>query len=517
MSAADERLIEAALAGEADAAALAGLERRLLAEPVLLRRYAAAARLRAQLRAAIGAHGERAAAGLSAPRRAQRRRPVPAWRWPVLAAAAVLALALGWWLLPGAAPPALLRAGDGQALADGAEVAGPQVLRAADGSRFSLAAGGALRVALREDGMELALAAGAVEAEVAAQPAGRRIGVRTAHALVSVVGTRFQVATSATATSVAVDSGVVAVADAQGGRRELRAGDRAFASAAGLAGRVVRVAPEAGLAGVQRALDAARPGDAILLAAGRYAGHAGVDHALRLAGAGAPGAPITLAGEPAGASVLVSASWQGLAIAASARHVRVLDVALEADPAMPPGVVGNGISLRGARQVEIRGCRVRGFPGDGLALIGGDGLVISGNHVEGCSLRSPWGQGGISLKSSLAAPGAPPLGVVIEGNRISGCRDTLPNQNGGGREYTGGNGIGLWEHAPAPDADPPYPGYPGSAIVVRGNHCQGNDGAGIRIHASPGVRLIGNRLEGNGLGPGRPPELGGAETAVVEP
>jgi nitrous oxidase accessory protein NosD len=315
---------------------------------------------------------------------------------------------------------------------------------------------------------------------------------------------------------VSVVEGVVAVADAQGGRRELGAGQVAVATTAGLAGRTVLVAPGDGLAGVQRALDAARPGDAILLAAGRYAGGGGVDHALRIAVAGLPAAPITLAGATDGGSVLVSASWQGLAIAGTARHVRVLDLAIEADPAMPTDIVGNGITLRGARQVEIRGCSVRGLPGDGIAALGCDGLHIAGNRITACSQRSPWGQGGISIKSSLSAPGEAALGILVEDNAISGCRDTLPNRNGGGRDYTGGNGIGIWEHAADPAADPPYPGYAGS-IVLRGNHSHGNDGAGIRIHASPGVRLVGNRLEGNGLGPGRPPDLAGAESAVHGP
>ncbi|HAT10321.1 MAG TPA: hypothetical protein DCS97_06955 [Planctomycetes bacterium] len=79
----------------------------------------------------------------------------------------------------------------------------------ADGSVFELAAGSSLRVASLVGGPHVHLEHGMVGVQAARQVGGRTLAVATAHAEVEVVGTRFQVAADAAATTCSVAEGSV--------------------------------------------------------------------------------------------------------------------------------------------------------------------------------------------------------------------------------------------------------------------------------------------------------------------
>jgi hypothetical protein len=225
--------LEELLAGELDAAALAELERRLRADPELLRQAMESYRLRQLLPLALrGRGGDRFAEAVcrsvqppsegfalrvdkSVRRRAarQRRRSV-LWLLPVAAAAAVVALAVTLHGTPTAperpAPPAPLVAVTvddlpvvavaggqlkaGEVVGLGREVALPATasatLRWSDGSTLALAGGVRLRLA-RGPGKRVELERGRVDCAAAHQPEGRPFAISTPQGEGTIVGTRF--------------------------------------------------------------------------------------------------------------------------------------------------------------------------------------------------------------------------------------------------------------------------------------------------------------------------------------
>lgn len=228
-------LLGQALADDGDEAFLRAMEERLDGKPSAL------------LRAV-----DRSLATRSARRHASRRRR-PQWiGWPLLAAAALLLLGVGVLIIhPPSAPTAanviaILRpeaaaeielrragsavAGDDVQPGDVIDVrSGSAALIFPDATTLTLSAHAEVIV---EDGQRpgggakrLRMSGGTLEADVAHQPAGEPLTVRTPHALVTVVGTRLRIAVGE-ATAVSVQQGLVRVADlAGGGAVELAAGD----------------------------------------------------------------------------------------------------------------------------------------------------------------------------------------------------------------------------------------------------------------------------------------------------
>lgn len=186
-------------------------------------------------------------------RRAMRRRETrtPAWRWGwALAATVLVGIGLGLALRPDAQPFASIvslidgpaeiagqpvRAGDawpaGQplALADRARLE----IRLHDGSTLSVTGGARLTGEDTAEGLRLDLSQGRIVVSAAPQAPGRTLVVASAHARISVLGTRYVVEAGSASTRIEVHEGRVAVA-AAGQRQELIAGDRAEASAGSL-------------------------------------------------------------------------------------------------------------------------------------------------------------------------------------------------------------------------------------------------------------------------------------------
>lgn len=246
----DTDLLQQYLDGRLSPEQTAVVAARLKAEPRLAEQLLALAQEEATLREwaqaeRVAAATERAWARRRASRpgpRAGRRRP----RWLVpLALLAGLAAAGAWvavtWFVPGPSPaPAAALArlteaqgkvrlvmpdGDvrdahgGEALGAGQEVRnsgeGSQAaLRYADGTRLELGSDTVVRLEGGGEagvGKSLYLQAGLVEADVARQPEGRPLVLRTPQAVVRVLGTRFSSAASAEATRVELEKGRVQV------------------------------------------------------------------------------------------------------------------------------------------------------------------------------------------------------------------------------------------------------------------------------------------------------------------
>lgn len=258
-------LLGQALADDSDEAFLRAVEERLDGKPSAL------------LRAV-----DRSLATRSARRHASRRQPRPRWSaWPALAAAALLLLGIGFFALKPPAAPAAANAIASLRPEPGAEVElrrdgrsatgdavqpgdviivhrGSAALAFPDATILALADRAELAI---EDGpaKRLRLTRGTLDADVAHQPIGRPLTVRTPHALVTVVGTRLRIAVDA-ATVVSVRQGLVRVADLAGGT--------AADLAAGASTRIA--APTEGARAAEPAPPLPRPGKGVVVADPRH-------------------------------------------------------------------------------------------------------------------------------------------------------------------------------------------------------------------------------------------------------
>jgi hypothetical protein len=112
-------------------------------------------------------------------------------------------------------PGLAVRSGDRVAVAVGAAV---ELLAVGEDTRLGLGSRTTVRVRAAADGLHLGLDTGTLRAEVAPQPPGRQLQVATPQSAITVLGTRFCVASFDLRTSVEVDHGSVRVAasDASG-------------------------------------------------------------------------------------------------------------------------------------------------------------------------------------------------------------------------------------------------------------------------------------------------------------
>jgi ferric-dicitrate binding protein FerR (iron transport regulator) len=178
--------------------------------------------------------------------RVVRRRTTLRLLWPALAAAAVLAIAVGAWLLSAPAGPRLepgsqavvvrlgreLAADAAGALRDADRVRtadGKAVVVWPEGTRVVLGAGSRLDLVAVGPRKELYLDSGRIDVEAAVQTAGSALAVRTDRLAIAVVGTRFRVASAPGASSVAVEHGSVALS-AGGTQQTVSAGQLAVSS-----------------------------------------------------------------------------------------------------------------------------------------------------------------------------------------------------------------------------------------------------------------------------------------------
>lgn len=178
------------------------------------------------------------------PQALPRRRPA-LLLWST-AAAALLAIGVGWWLLrhehgPRIEGPDAIVLRDGRELpvaaagslrtADRIRTAGsPAVLRWSEGTHAILAPAGTLDLLAAGPDKALHLDTGRLEIDAAPQGAERRLRVTTADLAASVIGTRFRIARQGGASSLAVEHGSVAV-EAGSERRTISAGQLAVRSA----------------------------------------------------------------------------------------------------------------------------------------------------------------------------------------------------------------------------------------------------------------------------------------------
>lgn len=260
---------------------------------------------------------------------------------------------------------------------------------------------------------------------------------------------------------------------------------------------------------IQAAIDAAHPGQEIVVCTGVYDASVAVTKDVRLVGAGRP--EIDAAGQNVG--ILITASG------ASVQNFTVT------------GATGEGILAQGVSDVVLahnlvqgndqgkptssyRECQPTGnVPGDcgeGLHLMGVSNSQVVDNVVRANS-------GGILLTDETG----PTHGNLIEGNLVEGnavdCGITLPSHNGHALASNGqpqptvagvyGNTVTyntIVDNGLADDAGAgvllagPFPGTAVYDNVVSNNVIVGNAQSGVTVHShAPGEDLNGNVVTGN--------------------
>ncbi len=225
---------------------------------------------------------------------------------------------------------------------------------------------------------------------------------------------------------------------------------------------------------IQAALDAAVPGDVVVVAKGRHRENLSITTSgITLRGAGA----------------IVDGGYAGGCLAIVADDVTVKGLTLvnggaggAADASAAGGVLVEGHGVR------LRGLRVRACAGAGVALTG-DGGSLRKLRVEGCD-------GGIS--ASTVDPTGP--GIEVLGCRVSRCGAGISGSGGPfdvrGNVVSGnrGDGIGLVLATQA--------GAATHSVRVAGNRCVGNAGRGIAVVDLSGAHPLvqDNVARGNEVG-----------------
>lgn len=121
------------------------------------------------------------------------------------------------------------------------------------------------------------------------------------------------------------------------------------------------------------AVQAAHPGDTVVLAAGAHAGP------CVLSAGGSEGAPVTLRGEPAGAAVLVYSGSSSNVLDVTASHIVIEGLAFG-----PTNADIDAIKVKAGDHVEVRGNRFSGIGGISVSAnsTSTTGLQIVGNTFE---------------------------------------------------------------------------------------------------------------------------------------
>jgi len=388
------------------------------------------------------------------------RQPRRAWMPWVAAAAALLLVTAGWWWSRPAiddAPvlvsadatdvqrPSAGRVLIGERLHAGDRLttgAGSALLRYADGTRITIAAGSVAMVLDATKGKRLRLDQGDLAADVAHQPSGRPLVISTTSAEVVVIGTTLDVTSTGDETRVGVTTGTVRIAR---GSDSLVVPAGSFAIAVENAPLLVR-ADDSPIGQVHAVgvgqryaalsdLPTLNPGDVVELHPGTHRG------GWMVHDSGTALRPLVIRGVGA-ERPLLDASGQLLdGVGATARAVLQLhgsNVVVE-HLTISNGRNGRnaaGIRCVDARAITIRDCRI--FDCDqGIDAVA-DRVLITGNDVgpigtagnDGYCHLLHLGGGAAMVRGNLlhdATYGQALMSanrsLVLEANRISGCAD----------------------------------------------------------------------------------------------
>jgi parallel beta-helix repeat protein len=241
--------------------------------------------------------------------------------------------------------------------------------------------------------------------------------------------------------------------------------------------RILRVAPEGGdYSTIQAAVDAASPGDTIVVADGTY------NEAVTIAKPS-----LTLRSENLhGARIVGGPSRDGVRLKEGANYITIDGFDITAGY--------NGVHAHEERMDHVlnhhtivRNCHIHDCGAGGVQLNLGDYRLVENNVVERCAAVAPWCSSGISICVPIAEDREPGFHIVIRGNIL--YRNSNPPRG------TDGNGIIIdsFRHAYSGGADGDYP----NSTLVENNVAYDNGARGIHVFKSAHVVVRNNTVYHN--------------------
>ena len=243
------------------------------------------------------------------------------------------------------------------------------------------------------------------------------------------------------------------------------------------AATVLRVAPQGGdYQTIQAAVDAASPGDVIVVADGTY------NEAVMIAKPN-----LTLRSENLhGAKIVGPPNGDAVRLREGANYITIDGFDITAGY--------NGVHAHEARQdhvlnhhTVVRNCHVHDCGASGIQLNQGDYRLIENNVVANCAAVAPWFGSGISICVPIASDREPGHHIVIRGNVIYGNRNPPA--------ATDGNGIIIdsYRHPHSGGDDGEYP----NSTLVENNVAYHNGARGIHVFRSAHVVVRNNTVYHN--------------------
>jgi parallel beta-helix repeat protein len=241
--------------------------------------------------------------------------------------------------------------------------------------------------------------------------------------------------------------------------------------------RVLHVAPQGGdYSTIQAAVDAASPGDTILVADGTY--HQTVEIARP---------HLTLRSEhPRGAQIVAPPSNHGIRLREGANYI-VIDGFDITAPFEGISAHEEGMDHVLNHHTLVMNCHIHDCGGGGIGINLGDYRYIESNVIDNCAARAPWDASGISICVPIALDRKPGFHNVISGNIVF--------HNSNPPHGTDGNGIIIdtFRHRYSGGEDGAFPG----STLVENNVVYDNGGRGIHVFRSEHVVVRNNTVYHN--------------------
>lgn len=258
---------------------------------------------------------------------------------------------------------------------------------------------------------------------------------------------------------------------------------------------------------IQKAIDAASPGDRIIVAAGTYG------YTTFHSKSGDAQAYVTIEGQPGAVVDVSDGTSDGIDIQASqfvaiyGLEVRGLQTGEDTNP--------SGIAIfRGSHHVAVWACHVHDFPGGGINCfhsatenIGGVDYPAGGwdlvdlffNTIHATSRYSPFNTSGVSFYGAVDYTGSMwdgRYGYRAVGNHIYDVLCTVPYTPGGFDDVTDGNGISCDSLSVPNNLYPDLVPYMKRGLV-EGNLIAACGGRGVHVYNTENVDVVHNTLVGN--------------------
>ncbi len=273
---------------------------------------------------------------------------------------------------------------------------------------------------------------------------------------------------------------------------------------------------------LQRAADATRPGDTVLVLNGSYSYPGSGSTVLTIETSGEPYKWIRYMAYPGHhPEILVRNHWsgilvdgaayvliQGFTITGNVQSIALEDAYRQRNNLNNPKMSSNGISIfngysdpnKFPHHVIVRDNHVRYCPGGGIATKHADYIRIEDNRVHHNSFHTPYATSGISMYLNSNVDNRQAFKMFVRGNTCFGNQNLIPHHYSNPdhselRTITDGNGIIVDDTRNVQSNIPKEP-YTGRTLI-QDNIVWGNGGRGVLVYLSDNVHIDSNYLHDN--------------------